>query len=193
LAIQENREATIQAIRVLLEIAEQPALTAGPWPRHHRPKRSLPVHAGRWSCTRDIAEPQVEARHATPCLQARADRPFVGGLRRGGVQPTRLPVLREEPPMPEKCVTCGLLFRTSNELDWHIREEHTQRAAPPPRADREPEPGADREPEPGADREPEPGATAMEPPDRPRWLIAARRLFGRRPPESPSGRGRGKA
>jgi hypothetical protein len=87
--------------------------------------------------------------------------------------------------MAEKCVTCGLLFRTSNELDWHIREEHTKRAAPPPRADREPEPGADREPE--------PGATAVEPPGRPRWLIAARRLLGRRPPESPSGRGRGKA
>ena len=87
--------------------------------------------------------------------------------------------------MPEKCVTCGLLFRTSNELDWHIREEHTQRAAPPPRADRKREPGADRERE--------PGATAVEPPGRPRWLIAARRLFGRRPPESPSGRGRGKA
>jgi hypothetical protein len=111
--------------------------------------------------------------------------------------------------MPEKCVTCGLLFRTSNELDWHIREEHMQRTAPPPRADREREPGADREREPGADREREPGAdrerepgadrerepgaTAVEPPGRPRWLIAARRLFGRRPPESPSGRGRGKA
>jgi hypothetical protein len=23
-----------------------------------------------------------------------------------------------------KCVTCGLLFRSRNELDWHIREEH---------------------------------------------------------------------
>jgi hypothetical protein len=40
-------------------------------------------------------------------------------------------VLREKPPMPAKCVTCGLLFRTSNDLDWHIREEHLQRATPP--------------------------------------------------------------
>jgi hypothetical protein len=95
--------------------------------------------------------------------------------------------------MAEKCVTCGLLFRTSNELDWHIREEHMQRAAPPPRADDEREPGGDGEREPGADGEREPGATAVEPPGRPRWLSAPRRLFGRRPPESPPGRGRGKA
>jgi hypothetical protein len=40
-------------------------------------------------------------------------------------------VLREKPPMPVKCVTCGPLFRTSNDLDWHIREEHLQRATPP--------------------------------------------------------------
>ena len=33
--------------------------------------------------------------------------------------------------MPVKCVTCGLLFRTSNDLDWHIREEHLQRETPP--------------------------------------------------------------
>ena len=33
--------------------------------------------------------------------------------------------------MPVKCVTRGLLFRTSNDLDWHIREEHLQRATPP--------------------------------------------------------------
>lgn len=79
--------------------------------------------------------------------------------------------------MSEKCVTCGLLFRTSNELDWHIREEHMQRAAPPPRAD--------------GGREPD--ATAVEPPARPRWLSAARRLFRRRPPEPPSGQGRGGA
>jgi hypothetical protein len=80
--------------------------------------------------------------------------------------------------MSVKCVTCGLLFRTTNELDWHIREEHTQRAAPPP---------------PHADGGPEPDATAVEPPSRPRWLRAARRLFGRRPPEPPSERGRGGA
>jgi hypothetical protein len=94
--------------------------------------------------------------------------------------------------MPEKCVTCGLLFRTTNELDWHIREEHTRRAAPPPRADGEREPGATGEREP-ATGEREPGATAVEPLGRPRWLSAARRLLGRRPPESPSGQGRGKA
>src|SRR6266498_3174981 len=101
-------------------------------------------------------------------------------------------VLREEPPMPEKCVTCGLLFRTSNELDWHIREEHVQRAAPPPHVDGEREPGPTGEREP-ATGEHEPGATAAEPPGRPRWLSAARRLLGRRPPESPSGQGHGKA
>jgi hypothetical protein len=94
--------------------------------------------------------------------------------------------------MPEKCVTCGLLFRTSNELDWHIREEHVQRAAPPPHADGEREPGPTGEREP-ATGEHEPGATAAEPPGRPRWLSAARRLLGRRPPESPSEQGRGKA
>jgi hypothetical protein len=33
--------------------------------------------------------------------------------------------------MPVKCVSCGLLFRTSNDLDWHIREEHLQRETPP--------------------------------------------------------------
>jgi hypothetical protein len=27
--------------------------------------------------------------------------------------------------MPVKCVTCGLLYRTGSELDWHVREEHT--------------------------------------------------------------------
>jgi hypothetical protein len=26
--------------------------------------------------------------------------------------------------MALKCVTCGLLFRSRNELDWHVREEH---------------------------------------------------------------------
>jgi hypothetical protein len=26
--------------------------------------------------------------------------------------------------MALKCVTCGLLFRNRNELDWHIRQEH---------------------------------------------------------------------
>jgi hypothetical protein len=95
--------------------------------------------------------------------------------------------------MPEKCVTCGLVFRTGNELDWHIREEHMQRTASPPRVTGEREPRADGEREPRADGEREPGATAVEPPGRPWWLSAARRLLGRRPPESPSGQGRGKA
>jgi hypothetical protein len=43
------------------------------------------------------------------------------------VQPAWRPVLREEPPIPVKWVTCGLLFRTGNDLDWHIREEHLQK------------------------------------------------------------------
>jgi hypothetical protein len=30
--------------------------------------------------------------------------------------------------MALKCVTCGLLFRSRNELDWHIRQEHLQAA-----------------------------------------------------------------
>ena len=33
--------------------------------------------------------------------------------------------------MALKCVTCGLLFRSRNELDWHIREEHLQQRLPP--------------------------------------------------------------
>jgi uncharacterized C2H2 Zn-finger protein len=33
--------------------------------------------------------------------------------------------------MALKCVTCGLLFRNRNELDWHIRQEHLQRRLPP--------------------------------------------------------------
>jgi hypothetical protein len=85
--------------------------------------------------------------------------------------------------MAEKCVNCGLVFRTSNELDWHIREEHMKRAARPPRVDRE------REPVAAGERES--AATGDKPPGRPRWLSAARRLLGRRRPESPSGQGRG--
>jgi len=34
-------------------------------------------------------------------------------------------------PMALKCVTCGLLFRSRNELDWHIRQEHLQQRLPP--------------------------------------------------------------
>jgi hypothetical protein len=101
--------------------------------------------------------------------------------------------------MSEKCVTCGLVFRTSNELDWHIREEHMRGASPPgatterePDAAREREPDAAREREPDAAREREPDAAGEGEPDsaggepsgRPRWLSAARRLFGRRSPES---------
>ena len=33
--------------------------------------------------------------------------------------------------MALKCVTCGLLFRSRNELDWHIRQEHLQKRFPP--------------------------------------------------------------
>ena len=33
--------------------------------------------------------------------------------------------------MPGKCVTCGLLFRTGNDLDGHIREEHLRNETPP--------------------------------------------------------------
>jgi hypothetical protein len=99
--------------------------------------------------------------------------------------------------MPVKCVTCGLLFRTSNDLDWHIREEHLQRATPPakgaPVAAPAPvwsvartRPTGRRHPRRGGY---ELGATAGEPPARPWW----RRLFGRRPPEPPSEQGRGGA
>jgi hypothetical protein len=110
--------------------------------------------------------------------------------------------------MSEKCVNCGLVFRTSNELDWHIRNEHTRRATRRRRVDGEPEQGATGEREQGATGEREQGATGEREPEickldqdatgdapshRPRWLSAARRLFGRRPPESQSGRGRGTA
>jgi hypothetical protein len=33
--------------------------------------------------------------------------------------------------MALKCMTCGLLFRNRNELDWHVREEHLERRLPP--------------------------------------------------------------
>ena len=33
--------------------------------------------------------------------------------------------------MALKCVTCGLLFRSRNELDWHIRQEHLRQRLPP--------------------------------------------------------------
>ena len=92
--------------------------------------------------------------------------------------------------MAEKCASCGLVFRTSNELDWHIREEHMKRAAPP-RVDRARKPGAGGEREPVAAGERESAATGDEPAGRPRWLSAARRLLGRRRPESQSGQGRG--
>jgi hypothetical protein len=32
--------------------------------------------------------------------------------------------------MPVKCPSCNLLFRTSNELDWHAREEHLRSSLP---------------------------------------------------------------
>jgi hypothetical protein len=95
--------------------------------------------------------------------------------------------------MPVKCVTCGLMFRTSNDLDWHVREEHLQRRTPPPKGAPLAAPGPvvdgtdkpDRPPRADGGREPD--ATAVEPPGRPWW----RRLFGRRPSEPPSGQGRG--
>ena len=34
--------------------------------------------------------------------------------------------------MAVKCVTCGLLFRTENELNWHIRQEHFRKRRPRP-------------------------------------------------------------
>jgi hypothetical protein len=33
--------------------------------------------------------------------------------------------------MALKCVTCGLLFRSRNELDWHVRDEHLEPRLPP--------------------------------------------------------------
>ena len=42
--------------------------------------------------------------------------------------------------MALKCVTCGLLFRSRNELDWHVRDEHLQPRLPP--AQEEPTPAA---------------------------------------------------
>jgi hypothetical protein len=50
--------------------------------------------------------------------------------------------------MALKCVTCGLLFRSRNELDWHVRDEHLQRRLPP--AEEEPTPAAAAQPTAGA-------------------------------------------
>ena len=36
-----------------------------------------------------------------------------------------------EVPMALKCVTCGLMFRSRNELDWHVRDEHLRPPLPP--------------------------------------------------------------
>jgi hypothetical protein len=98
--------------------------------------------------------------------------------------------------MPVKCVSCGLMFRTSNDLDWHVREEHLERETPPakgtPAAPRAPVVGGANqadEPPPPTDGGHQPGATAVEPPAGPWW----RRLFGRRPPEPPSEQGRREA
>jgi hypothetical protein len=49
--------------------------------------------------------------------------------------------------MALKCVTCGLLFRSRNELDWHVRDEHLEPRLPP--AEEEPTP-AQEEPTPAA-------------------------------------------
>jgi hypothetical protein len=97
--------------------------------------------------------------------------------------------------MPVKCVTCGLLFRTRNDLDWHVREEHLERKTPPakgtPAAPRAPVVGGANQADepPPTDGGHQPSATAVEPPARPWW----RRLFSRRPPEPPSEQGRGEA
>ena len=32
--------------------------------------------------------------------------------------------------MPVKCPSCNLMFGTRNELDWHVREEHTRSRVP---------------------------------------------------------------
>jgi uncharacterized C2H2 Zn-finger protein len=52
--------------------------------------------------------------------------------------------------MALKCLTCGLLFRSRNELDWHIRQEHLQQRLPPTkesrrRARRRPRTGGERQ------------------------------------------------
>jgi hypothetical protein len=98
--------------------------------------------------------------------------------------------------MPVKCVSCGLMFRTRNDLDWHVREEHLERETPPakgmPAAPRAPVVGGANqadEPPPPTDGGHQPGATAVEPPAGPWW----RRLFGRRRPEPPSEQGPGEA
>jgi hypothetical protein len=98
--------------------------------------------------------------------------------------------------MPVKCVTCGLLFRTSNDLDWHVREEHLKSKMPPAKDAPAAAPapvvgGVDQAdgPPPRADGGHEPGTTAVEPPARPWW----RNLLGRRSPEPPSRQGPGEA
>jgi hypothetical protein len=48
--------------------------------------------------------------------------------------------------MALKCVTCGLLFRSRNELDWHVRDEHLRSRLPP--AEEEPTPAREEEPTP---------------------------------------------
>jgi len=46
--------------------------------------------------------------------------------------------------MALKCVTCGLLFRSRNELDWHVRQEHLQKRLPPTKAQPTPPAAAER-------------------------------------------------
>ena len=48
--------------------------------------------------------------------------------------------------MALKCVTCGLLFRSRNELDWHVRDEHLRSRLSP--AEAEPTPAREEEPTP---------------------------------------------
>jgi hypothetical protein len=75
--------------------------------------------------------------------------------------------------MPVKCVTCDLLFRTGNDLDWHIREEHLKKKTPPAKRAPVAAPapvvgGTDQAdgPPPRADGGREPAPTAVEPPAR---------------------------
>jgi hypothetical protein len=97
--------------------------------------------------------------------------------------------------MPVKCVTCGLLFRTSNDLDWHIREStckaRRRRPSAPVAA---PAPVVVARTRPLGRRH---ARTAGMSQTRPRGSLPLARggagCSARRPPEPPSGRGRGGA
>jgi hypothetical protein len=70
--------------------------------------------------------------------------------------------------MPVQCPSCKLLFSTSNELDWHTREEHMRPSLPvrtPPADDVTTRAGPDRPPP-----APEPNATGRAPSGPLAWL-----------------------